>query len=70
MAKVERPQHVYDAELAEKGRCRIYGTDYTDDCKPIYREHVIKLTEFTTERTPWWKRKATKSKRSKTTKSS
>jgi hypothetical protein len=63
MAKVERPQHVYDAELAEKGRCRIYRTDYTDACKPIYRELVIKLAEFTREKTPWWKRKKTKGKK-------
>lgn len=53
MAEIERPQHVYDAELAEKGRCRIYRSDYTDDFKPIYRELTIKLEEFTTERTPW-----------------
>ena len=68
MAKVERLQHVYDAELAENGRCRTYGADYTDDFKPIYRELTIKLEEFTTERTPWWKRKAPKSKRSKPSK--
>lgn len=65
MAKVERPQHVYDAELAEKGRSRTYRADYTDDCKPIYRELTIKLEEFTTERTPWWKRKAPKRTRLK-----
>jgi hypothetical protein len=68
MAKIERPQHVYDTELAEKGLRRIYRIEFTDDFKPIYRELIIKLEEFTAERTPWWKQKAPKSKRSKPSK--
>jgi hypothetical protein len=62
MAKVERPQHVYDAELAEKGLRRIYRIEFTDDFKPIHREMIIKIAEFTAERIPWWKQKKKKSR--------
>ena len=68
MAKVERVQHSYDAELAEQGLRRCYRIDYTDDCKPIHRECIIKIEDYTLERTPWWKKKTQKSKRSKSSK--
>ena len=68
MAKVERPKQVYDLELAEQGLKRIYNVEYTEDYKPIHRELIIKIAEFTAERTPWWKQKAPKSKRSKPSK--
>jgi hypothetical protein len=68
MAKVERPQQSYDLELAEKGLRRIYRIEFTDDFKPIHREHIIKIDEYIVERTPWWKKKTQKSKRSKSSK--
>jgi hypothetical protein len=68
MAKIERPQHVYDAELAEKGLRRIYRVEFTDDFKPIHRECIINIKDYAEERTPWWKQKAPKSKRSKPSK--
>ena len=68
MGKVERPQHVYDAELDEKGLRRTYRVEFTDDFKPVHRELIVKIADFTAERTPWWKRKAPKSKRSKPSK--
>jgi hypothetical protein len=65
MAIVERPQQSYDLELAEKGLRRIYRIEFTDDFKPIHREHIIKIDEYTVERTPWWKKPTQKKTRSK-----
>lgn len=68
MAKVNRIQHHFDQELAEKGLKRIYRMEVTKNGQPVYREQIIKNEEYTIDRKPWWKQDTQKKKRSKPSK--
>ena len=68
MVKVARPQQSYDAELAEKGQRRCYRTEFTNDCRPIYREYIMETAQFAAEKIPWWKKPTAKKLRPKTPK--
>lgn len=68
MVKIVRHQQSYDAELAEKAQLRCYRVDLAENGKPIYREHIMPIVQFTTEKTPWWKKPAPKKTRSKPSK--
>jgi hypothetical protein len=55
MGKVQRTQQSYDADLVEQGLRRSYRMDITEDGQPIYREHTVKIADYTEDKTPWWK---------------
>ena len=68
MGKVQRTQQNYDADLAAQGLRRSYLMDCSDDGKPIYREHTVKIADYAEDKTPWWKKQTQKKKLSKSSK--
>jgi hypothetical protein len=68
VGKVQRTQQSYDADLVEQGLRRSYRMDITEDGQPIYREHTVKIADYTEDKTPWWKQNTQKKKRSKSSK--
>lgn len=62
MAKINRIQHSFDQELAEKGLKRIYRMEMTEKGQPVYREQIIEISEDQNPAKPWWKEDTKKKK--------
>jgi hypothetical protein len=55
VAKVQRTQESYDADLAEQGLRRVLYPETNEDGLIAYRERTIKIKDYTEDKTPWWK---------------
>lgn len=62
MAKINRIHHSFDQELAEQGLKRVYRMEMAECGQPVYREHIIKISEDQKPAKPWWKEDAKKKK--------
>jgi hypothetical protein len=63
MAKINRVQHSFDQELAEQGLKRIYRMEIAESGQPVYREQIIKISDYQTPAKPWWKEDTKKKKK-------
>jgi len=66
MSKISRTQVYYDDELRAQNLARVYRPESVqtgNTITAIYREIVVDLSSLDDNRTPWWKRKKTTSKR-------